>query len=239
MNDIREMHYDFKQKLNKVDSQKYRNILVPEIDWKLNEAADFLIRMVAFPRYNNVAGFEITQRVKDDLSALVVRQTKDDNTGLVPTKLSSKVYKITKPTNYNYYIESRVHATKGSCKGILVGLSKVHGNRDNESSFDSSSFEWENANLFFVGNDIHIHTDETFEPTLMCLTYYKKLPYMHNARDYKGGQYLMPDGVTTLTGYQNCELKCQRDIVDLAVLLTTGDLMADYTIKLQKTKGTD
>jgi hypothetical protein len=37
----REMHYDFKQKLNKIDSQKHRNLKVPEIDWKLNEAQEY------------------------------------------------------------------------------------------------------------------------------------------------------------------------------------------------------
>ena len=35
---ISEMHYDFKKKLNKVDSEQNRNLLVPEIDWALNEA---------------------------------------------------------------------------------------------------------------------------------------------------------------------------------------------------------
>ena len=39
---IREMHYDFKKKFNKIDSQKNRNLLVPEIDWSLNEAVNII-----------------------------------------------------------------------------------------------------------------------------------------------------------------------------------------------------
>ncbi len=30
---IKRMHYDIKVKLNKVDSQQYRNLLIPEIQW--------------------------------------------------------------------------------------------------------------------------------------------------------------------------------------------------------------
>ena len=58
----REMHYDFKQKLNKIDSQKYRNLLVPEIDWKLNEAQEVFVKIIAEPRLRSQLGFEINQR---------------------------------------------------------------------------------------------------------------------------------------------------------------------------------
>ena len=50
---VRGMHYDVKQKLNKVDSQQYRNLRVPEIDWKLNEAYEIFVKSVAEPRINN------------------------------------------------------------------------------------------------------------------------------------------------------------------------------------------
>jgi hypothetical protein len=47
---IKEMHYDFKRKFNKVDSQKNRNILVPEIDLYLNEAEEIFVKLIAEPR---------------------------------------------------------------------------------------------------------------------------------------------------------------------------------------------
>jgi len=34
---VKDMHYDFKKKLNKVDSQQNRNLLIPEIDWTHND----------------------------------------------------------------------------------------------------------------------------------------------------------------------------------------------------------
>ena len=71
---IEEMHYDFKQKLNKIDNQAYRNLRVPEIDWKLNEALDIFIKRVSEPRKKNGLGFERNQRTIDDIRTLVINQ---------------------------------------------------------------------------------------------------------------------------------------------------------------------
>ena len=41
---VQEMHYEFKLKLNKVDSLDYSNFQVPEIDWYLNEAMNVFMK---------------------------------------------------------------------------------------------------------------------------------------------------------------------------------------------------
>ena len=43
---VQEMHYDFKMKLNKIDSEQYRNLRVPEIDWLLNEILQIYHRVI-------------------------------------------------------------------------------------------------------------------------------------------------------------------------------------------------
>jgi len=238
---IRDMHYDFKQKLNKVDSQKDRNLFIPEIDWKLNEAEDMLVKAVAFPRQNQILGFEVNQRIKDDLRSLVVEQIKEENTCLSVIKINDLIYKVAIPAEYRYYVKSNVWASKGECTRKLRGLSKAHGNRDEASPFDNSSFEWEDCNILFVGNDIHVYTDETFVVDKLCLGYYKKSLYMHNAQDFPGGTYRLPDKTTVLTGSQNCQLPStvHRDIVDIAVLITVGDIQGDKQSKQEKVKNTD
>ena len=47
---VKDMHYDFKTKLNKLDSNLYRNLQIPEIDRKLNEAMFIFIKSIAEPR---------------------------------------------------------------------------------------------------------------------------------------------------------------------------------------------
>ncbi len=59
---------------------------------------------------------------------------------------------------------------------------------------------------------------------------------MHNAEDYVGATYNLPDG-TVLTGTQDCELSehTHREIVDLAVLILSGQMqLPDYQIKKDK-----
>ena len=58
---------------------------------------------------------------------------------------------------------------------------------------------------------------------------------MHNAAAYMNGTYNLPDG-TTLTGTVNSELPVSTysEIVDIAVLITTGDLIPDYNVKQAK-----
>ena len=62
---------------------------------------------------------------------------------------------------------------------------------------------------------------------------------MHNAQDFLPAQtYTLPSG-NVLANRQNCELPAHthREIVDIAVLVTSGDLsMADYTLKVNKIK---
>ena len=67
---IKRMHYDVKVKLNKVDSQQFRGLLIPEIDWALNEALGIFIKRIAEPRKIQQPfdfGFEKNQRYIDDI----------------------------------------------------------------------------------------------------------------------------------------------------------------------------
>lgn len=68
---IKEMHYDFKRKLNKVDSSTYRNLKIPEIDTYLNEAQELFVKIVAYPRLRSYLGLEKGQRSIDDIRSLV------------------------------------------------------------------------------------------------------------------------------------------------------------------------
>ena len=92
---IEEMHYDIKMKVNKVDSQSYRNFLIPQLDWILNEAQELFIKMIAMPRnINSLSGFELNQRTIDDIKSIVVPD-------YIVTPVNNVV---TLPQNYMFYI---------------------------------------------------------------------------------------------------------------------------------------
>lgn len=221
------MHYDFKKKFNKVDSQKNKNFLVPEIDWLLNEAAEIFVKRVASPKTEDGLGFETTQRIIDDIRTIVVPGTW--------TPVVNNV--ITLPADYAYFVRCRVKISKGSCIGEEAPL-YVREHRDlfEESTFYNGSFEWREVNGLFQSVGIQSFTDGTFTIDEAKLTYIRKMAYMHNAQDFGSGSYNHPSGVT-LSGSVNCELPEQthREIVDIAVMLAASEVQtSDLQAKASK-----
>jgi hypothetical protein len=236
---IKEMQYDLRLKLNKLDSEKYKNIKVPEQDWKLNEAMHLLIKMIAVPRLDTKVGFEQTQRTIDDIRSIVV-----NTSGLSAVSYSSNSYLVQLPDDYMYLAGfDRIVATKGTCREVDMELIHVRQHDDNAeaSPFDSSNFEWRELNVRFFEDGLRVFTDGTFSIDKVYMNYIRRPKFMHNAEDFVGGTYTALDG-SVLTGTQDCELPWQVHslIVDLAVLIITGDIqMPDMGFKQMKVKITD
>lgn len=223
---IQDMHYDFKKKLNKIDSQQNRNLLIPEIDWTLNEAQELFVKITAFPKKYEYLGFEIGQRTIDDIKSIVEPDFEID----VVNNLA------TLPENYWFYVSGDGLMDKGNCKDVKGTLIiRQHNDSFEESSFDSSSFEWRTINGVFNKNGIKLFSED-FKITKLRINYIKKLSYIHNAGQFRTGQYNLPSG-TVLSGSKDCELPehTHREIVDIAVLIASGELQAqDYQIKYNK-----
>lgn len=229
---IQDMHYDFKKKFNKIDSQQSRNFLVPEIDWTLNEAVELFVSLIASPEIKNFAGFEVDQKRTDDIRTLVVSPKTDTNASI---SIVNNIAPL--PTNYWHFLKGEVIANKSKCGDRVLRLKpQQHDDEFEESSFNSSSYEWKTVNGIFFNAGIQVFNDGTFTNKTLNLTYLRRHVYMHNAADFKAGTYTLPSGVA-LTGRVNCELPehTHREIVDLAVLIASGEI-ADptYQIKLQK-----
>ena len=99
---VQEMHYDFKMKLNKIDSQQYRNLRIQEIDWLLNEAQELFVKKVAFPRLYQITGFETSQRNIDDIITLVIE---DKEINVVNDYVAL-------PDEYMFFVRGYVNAKK-------------------------------------------------------------------------------------------------------------------------------
>jgi hypothetical protein len=232
------MHYDFKQKLNKVDSQRIRNLEVPEIDWKLNEAQEIFVKVIAQPRIATSISFEFNQRIIDDISIIVIDQKRGQ--GSVPTVYDGDKYFATTPKDYWYYVGSDLYVTKGTCTGKLTTRETKHGDRVGNSPFDKSSFFWREANIRRIVGGYIIETEGDFVPNELCYNYLRQPRYIYNADAWDVNGYIM-DGIT-YTGTQDCELpsNLHREIVDLAVAITAGDLsLPDYQMKDRKLSLTD
>lgn len=223
---IGEMHYDFKGKFNKLDSNQNRNLRIEEIDWLLNEALELFVKMVAVPRYASQLGFELNQRNTDDIRPLV----KPDEAVTVENNIA------TLPEDYWHYRRGVVSMSKGNCTGVTGRLIiQQHDDMFEESPFNRSSFEWREVNGTFVSGGIKLYVSG-FTVDTLYLTYLRKPLYMHYASGMTGGTYTSLSG-TPLTGSQNCELPdhTHREIVDIAVLLASGQINSPgYEIALNK-----
>jgi hypothetical protein len=222
------MHYDFKSKLNKIDSQQTRNLKIPEIDWKLNEAQELFVKMVAKPRLKNSLGFETSQRSIDDIRTVV-------NDSYCLTVVNNV---LALPGDYWHFLSGTSYMNKGECVEFPATITiRQHDDDFENSPFDCSSFEWRVVNAIFTKDGIKLHDDGTFTNKRACISYIKTLPYIHNAESWRGGGgYNLPSG-ELLTGTQDCILPAHthREIVDLAVLIAAGDLqLPDYQVKQAK-----
>lgn len=208
---IKDMHYQFKLKWEKVGTNQARSFVVPEIDSYLNEALTVYVRNVAEPNFRTVFGFELAQRTADDIAPLVTSTT---------IQVQNNV--ATLPENYWYFISGRVHATKDGCEASDIKLRiQRHNDVFDIDTFDKSSFEWREVNAVFEDLGILIK-DADFEINSIYLTYIKRHPYMHAAELFNPNGYILPSG-DILTGYQDCLFGPDvcSDIVDIAVLIAS------------------
>lgn len=231
---VQEMHYDFKMKLDKLDSAQYRNYLIPEIDWLLNEAANMFIKMTVEPRYNPLAGFEKRTRDTDDIKNIVVDNYIIDE---IPNGNDEFIYTL--PNDYMFYVSATIKMNNSLC-GNRVGTLKIKQHDDNfrNSPFDNSSYVWKEVNAVFFENGIKAFTDGTFTLKELSLNYIKHIPYIHYADGFYNNTYTDLKG-NILTGSQDCILSehTHSEIVDIAILLATQSLqLPDYQIKLNKLK---
>lgn len=209
---IQEMEYDVKFKLNKVDSNAFRGLKIPEIDWKLNEAQDIYINNAIASKRQNGLAFEINERITGDIAPLVVKAT------ILP---AGNLIKL--PSNYRNFVKADILVKKGDCQLLNKVWLVQHEDISEYDYFSQPSFEWQEANGYFETGGLVVQADGTIQSAE--LVYVRKPKYMHNAIGFDPAGYRLPSG-ELLQGVQNSELPAQthREIVDIAVSLIATEL---------------
>jgi len=213
--DIREMHYDFKKKLNKLDSARYRNLLVPEVDWALNEAQGIMVKRAS-------------ESGRLDAVRTLVRRH-------VPLSPSGGFFPL--PADYRHLVSADAEVQNADCGRTVA---KVHFRDDGSDwerdPFSRSSYEWREVNAVLGSGGIRAYDDGTFSVETILLSYVRQPLWMHAAGDHSPMGYKMPGGAP-LYGYVDCELPedVHGHLVDLAVLVASGEIQApDYQVKREK-----
>lgn len=213
---IEKLHYLFKRGVNKIDSQRNRNFLIPEIDLYLNEAYLILIKTIAKPRQFRGLGFEINSRTTNDIYTMVVTD--------LSLAVTNNIVEI--PEDYLYDVKHKAIISKGRCQKQPTRKVVVFQHEDDyeNNPFFRSDFDWREVAVLMNEDGFEIFTTD-FIVDEYLLSYIKTHPYMNFAEGYEGGSYIDLDG-NTLTGKQDCLLPepSALDLVDIAVFLATGDI---------------
>lgn len=220
---IEQVHYAVKLKLNRLDSNAFRQLLVPEIDVKINEAQLLYIKNAAAALMDNGLGMESNQRLRDDLRTLV---KKDD---ITVTNLVAAL-----PSDYLFFIRAYASQKKGSCTRNSRVWIVQQDDLNQEDYFSTPSFEWEEVNGYFTSQGIELEVDGTVNS--IQLTYVRKPAYAHYADGFGG--YILP-GVGALSGKQELELPehTHDNIVDLTVAMISGEMgLPSYPANMNKLK---
>lgn len=241
---VQDMHYEFKVKLNKIASGNYPNLLIPEIDWYLNEAQEIFIKQRYGVTNNKKGGFETSQKRIDDLRELVQTNTAPAALEILPDLGMTQAYGSVVPNDYMFLVRAKAIATKGSCsERFLTCIQSQHDDLNNilTDPFYSPSFEWAETPLIFKktggGNDLITFSDGTFTISNIVLDYIK-IPQRIQFPSGVGGNYQLPDG-SAVNADANCELAqhTHHEIVDIAVMLASGDMdNPNVQMKMMKTQ---
>lgn len=147
---ILEMHYDFKVKVDKVDSLNIDSFNDAEIDWIINYAIDVFVKQRYGITNNKQYGFEVIQKRIDDLRTLHKKEYEITptlyKTDLYEAPLNQIVDPITSNVLDNYWFTTRlrVDIRKGQCDKN-VGVKQVQTDDLNKAlgySFYGPDFNW-------------------------------------------------------------------------------------------------
>jgi len=223
---IQEAHYDFKTKLDKVDSLKKRNFLTHEIDWILNEAQLMFLKTRSDQNNVNRTGFETTSKRKTDLRTLQIKSP-GRQPGLVPVLAQVDVYELP-IDNFEYkcfkLTNLTVKAEKNDCTKLIYDVKAVQHDDLNEylrRDFYKPSFNWSRI-IYVEGSgsvpsstgSIYLYTDGF--NIIEVYPEYLKLPEKVWFGNYNSldGQYLA--NIDSPVSFEFPEA-VHNEIVDLAV----------------------
>lgn len=175
---IKDVHYSFRMKRNRLDSKGNYDLRIPELDWKLNEAVDLFIkqRAVLTDQYQP-GSFELNNTILDDLKNIVKELEINSFTN------NRNKFLTDFPNDYLYFLKGEVSCTKNTVQRLLNCI--VKNNYDILEGNNKSSFEWQEIMTTF-DKYITLITDGSFTINSLLLKYIKKPAFAHNAEDYYG-----------------------------------------------------
>lgn len=235
---IKEMHYDFNVKLDKVGNLSKDSFNRAEIDWLLNEAQEVFVKTRMGLNNPKREGFEMTQKRIDDLSSIVVKYP--EQPAITPT-LDSGVYEIELDTltqPYMFLIRAVADVKDDNDCEKSVTLKFVQ--HDDLSDALEDPFSSPANNL----NDIPYNIGRSSDGLGSSLYIYPgsndvqrvRLEYIKRPKRIYFGDYTYIDGSTTVETSSELPDHTHSEIVDLAVKIAAEIIEHPNYVQLKNSK---
>lgn len=227
MYSIKDLHYGFRRRANKVESLQNRNFYVEQIDDYLNEALTVFVREIAME-------LETNQHRIDDLRQLVRSEVQTSPT-VHPTYVESQL-----PADYYRLMKSYSTASNPKCNSKRRLIHYAVQSDDEETLLRDPlykpDFFWGETAYRLIGDKIRVYTNGEFNIDAITLDYLSKHPILGNPEDSRNATYTLPNG--TVAAQQDLILDSTNQpeaIMDIAVMLAYMDISdPNYQIKLNK-----
>jgi hypothetical protein len=221
--DIREMHYDFDVKIDKVASSGKANFTRPEKDWLLNRATEMFLKQRYGLTNPHRTGFEGTQKRTDDLKSLVIKFP--NQPGLATTIHDGNIHEVA----LNQLAHPYWFLVRGTAEIIFTdcvqkaSLKFIQHDDLNYALMDPFNRSSREEILFNFGRS-------SIDPTIDSIYLYPGdieigkvfLEYIKQPAKLNFGGYVYIDGVTYPQQNSDLSEHTHSEIVDIAVQLAAG-----------------
>jgi len=205
-----------KERINKLDSQDYDNILCWQIVEAFNKAQVEWCRRQLHGINTLREGDEQSTRRKDDLQVILVKE---------PILLNQEdiYYRASVPADYLQWKRVDVNACKGCCDNRRMTVYLAEEENLNQLLRDKSkqpSFEWGETFATLSSDGINIYTNNEFEISKSVFTYYRQ-PRLIQVKDCIN-PYTETESTTEVTSEFKDDII--ELIIDEAVSILAGDI---------------
>lgn len=223
---IREQHFDFKVKIDEVDSLTNKGFTDAEIDWLLNEAELVVVRTRLNLNNFRQKGFEMDQKRIEDLSTLVVRPPEEGDLSL-DYHSDLNIYEFNfndLKHKYLMYLRGTVEVVSDNCSSraevVQVQTDDIHDAL--EDPFFTSSGKQVLSNIGRSTTSIGTGSSLFFYPAVGDLLSNLRIEYLKYPRRVNLGTYTYIDGVQYPETNSELPEHLHSEVVDQAVLMATA-----------------
>lgn len=226
--------YKLDMRLNKKVSNEHQSIPLEDKILALNEAQVKLIKKKVGT--NNIYGLGLDSFKKryEDLQSLIVQFEPLSVTATTDIYDAWQADLTLLHNKFMFPLDMYAIATKGSCSGRVIYLSKLvkHGDISTlmANTHYAPSFEWQESFAVISSNKIIIYTDSTFDVTKFNLS------YMRYPQKIDSAGYINFD--STVSANQDCELPdyLEDELLDLAILELAMDTENVPVVQFNETR---